>query len=291
MACAVDTFGIHMDMRDLDDALLQKTIDNQEAMIAQAPSMQPVIMPALRHYIAERDRRQTKEIDTIVANLECYSDEENRAPAHGCDYNGTAYETPVKKPVIAKLHKTPEALATSERSKRVRHMTDHFSTESKPLAFQADKRRKSERSVLLAHMRKHPEFSATITQCEANKATIMQTARELACPLLVADEVAKGTYRDDCFEVLMRTQMREVAVADDGHRYDLVRLKQYIRAHIGERLVSPITKQPMSAHVRFAEAVTNRYGSKVCVGSGMDKVCKYETRTWRPTLNIPKPLT
>jgi len=290
MASAIDTFGIHMDMRDLDDALLQKTIENQEAMIAQTPSMQPMIMPALLQYSAERDRRQKEEVDTLVANVECYSDEENRAPTHGRANNATEYETPDKKPVIATLHKTPPALSTSGRSKRVRHMTDHFSTESKPLAVQADKRRKSERSVLLGQMRKHPEFSATITQCEANRATLMQAAREFACPLLIADEVAKGTYRDDCFEVLMRTQMRMVAVADDGHQYDLVRLKQYIRAHIGERLISPITKQPMSAQVRFAEAVTNRYGSKVYVGSGMDKVCKYETRTWRPTLNIPKPL-
>ena len=291
MASAIDTFGIHMDMRDLDDVVLQKTIDNQEAMIAQTPSMQPMITPVLLQYIAERDRRKKEEINTIVANLECFSDEENRVPTDGCANNETAYETPVKKPVIATLNKASTSLATSGRSKRIRHMTDHFSTESKPLAVQADKRRTSERSVLLGRMRKRPEFSATITQCEANKAVLMQTARELACPLLVADEVAKGTYRDDCFEVLMRTQMRQVAVADDGHQYDFVRLKQYIRARIGERLISPITKQPMGGQVRFTEAVTNRYGSKVCVGSGMDKVCKYETRTWRPTLNVPKPLT
>ena len=174
MASAVDTFGIHMDMRDLDDVLLQKTIDNQEAMIAQTPSMRPMIMPALLQYIAERDRRQKEEIDTIVANVECYSDEENRAPTHGRANNATVYETPDKKPVIATLDKTPAALSTSGRSKRVRQMTDHFSTESKLLAFQADKRRKSERSVLLGRMRKHPEFSATI---RAQQAALMQTAR------------------------------------------------------------------------------------------------------------------
>ena len=290
MAQTIDTFGIRMDMRDLDDALLQKTIDNQEAMIAQTPSMQPMIMPVLLQYIAERDRRLNEKIDTIVANVECCSDEENRVPTHGRASNGATYETPVRQSAIATLDKAPTSTAASGRSKRVRQTTDHFSTESKPLAVQTNKRPKSERSVLLGRMRKHPEFSATITQCEANKAQLIQAARELACPLLVADEVSKGTYRDDSLEVLMRMQMKQVAVADDGYRYDFVRLKEYIREHIGQRLVSPITKQPMSAQVRFTEPVTNRYGSRVFVGSGMDKVSKYETRTWRPTLNVPKPV-
>ena len=107
MASAVDTFGIHMDMRDLDDALLQKTIENQEAMIAQTPSMQPMIMPALLQYSAERDRRQKEEVDTLVANVECYSDEENRAPTHGRANNATEYETPDKKPCLLYTSPSP----------------------------------------------------------------------------------------------------------------------------------------------------------------------------------------
>ena len=80
------------------------------------------------------------------------------------------------------------------------------------------------------------------------------------------------------------------AVADDGHKYDFVRLKEYIRAHIGQRLVSPITKEPMSAHVLFTYPVKNRYGNVIYVGSGEEKQPKLETITWQPTLNPPKPV-
>ena len=251
MADTLDTLDMQLDLQALDDDALQKAIEGQEALIDCTPSMEPMLLPALRQYYAERDRRLDATVGVVLGNERIVADSED------------------------------EANIATGRSKRVRHATDHYGNTAGS----------TKRPTLREQMRKHPEFGASVEQFEQNKAMIKRQALELACPLLVADEVARGNYSENDLNFLLRTQMKRVAVADDGHQYDLVRLKQYIRAHIGQRLVSPITKQPMSAQVRFAEAVTNRYGSKVCVGSGMDKVSKYETQTWRPTLNVPKPLT
>ena len=56
--------------------------------------------------------------------------------------------------------------------------------------------------------------------------TIKETAKRLRCPLL-------------------GVQMQHVALAGDGHFYDLRAIQAYIRANLGRPMVSPITKRSM----------------------------------------------
>ena len=250
MADTLDTLEMRLDQQALDDDALQKAIEDQEALIDRMPSMEPMLLPALCQWRAERDRRLDATVGVVLGNERIVADSED------------------------------EANIATGRSKRVRHTTDHYGNTAGS----------TKCPTLREQMRKHPEFGASVEQFEQNKATIKRQALELACPLLVADEVARGNYSENDVKFLLRTQMKRVAVADDGHKYDFVRLKEYIRAHIGQRLVSPITKEPMRAHVLFTYPVKNRYGNVIFVGSGEEKQPKLETITWQPTLNPPKPV-
>ena len=141
-------------------------------------------------------------------------------------------------------------MPTLQCSADVRHATDHYGNTVGS----------TKCPTLHEQMRKHPEFGASVEQFEQNKVTIKRQALELACPLLVADEVARGNYSENDLKCLRRTQMKKVAVAGDGHQYDLVRIKQYIRKHIGQRLVDAMT----SAECR---SQTHQWpqGTKMCV--------------------------
>ena len=247
MADTLDTIAMRLDLQALDDDALQKAIEDHEALIDCTPSMEPMLLPALRQYCAERDRRLDTTVGVVLGNERVVADSED------------------------------EANIATGRSKRVRHATDHYGRVGSTKC-----------PTLHEQMRKHPEFGASVEQFEQNKVTIKRQALELACPLLVADEVARGNYSENDLKCLLRTQMKQVAVAGDGHQYDFVRIKEYIREHIGQRLVSPVTGEPMIEQVCFTLPILNRFGNVVYVGTGKEKLPKLETITWRPTLNPPK---
>ena len=91
-------------------------------------------------------------------------------------------------------------------------------------------------------------------QMKQNAEIIRKRAEEFSCPLLRATKEAEGVKPNDTMTYLLATQMKQVAVASDGHQYDFAALREYIKKNMSARggLVSPITKQPISVEVRYA---------------------------------------
>ena len=235
-----DTLAMRLDLQALDDDALQKAIENQEALVNCTPLMEPMLLPALREYRGERDRRLDATVAIVLGNEGVVSDSEESNIATG-------------------------------RSRRVSHATDHY----------GNRVGSTKRPTLRDRMRKHPEFGAFVEQFEQNKATIKQNALSLACPLLVADEVARGNYNESDLNFLLRTQKKAVAMAADGHQYDFHRIKAYVRAHRSGQLRSPITNEPMSCEVHFMEPAQDKHGKKI-----KDTLVM---RTWEPPLNVYVP--
>ena len=260
-----DNFGIRLTLRNLDDETLQLAIDRQEEMMGITPAMKPIIEPGLDQFRAELDRRLNANIDTVL-------DEVFDVPT-----SKEVYTTPVRAPTVAK-----------GRSKRMRLEPDHFDNQAKPLAFEADALKRQKGPTLHDKMYKRPEFRCLMDQMEQNKVTIKTNAVRLSCPLLVADEEAKGNYNDNDADFLLRTQMKQVAVADDGHEYDLSRIKTYIRDRMGQALVSPVTGEPMSGQVYFTETLKTKGGDTVYTGHGVNRVPKMRVRAWTPALNMAR---
>ena len=67
---------------------------------------------------------------------------------------------------------------------------------------------------------------------------IKENAKRLSCPLLT-------------LALHKEVQMKRVALAGDGHFYDLEAIQWHIRANLGRPLVSPITKRPMTMNVYY----------------------------------------
>ena len=269
-------------LNHLDDAALQLAIDRQEEMISITPSMGPILEPALVQYRAERDLRLNAKIESILGD--CFVNEKGEiTDSTPSSTKGAAsgskrvYTTPIKTPTIAK-----------GRGKRVRFEPDHFDNQTKPLAFEADALKRQKGPSLHEKMRRLPEFRIVMDQFEQNKLTIKHNAANLACPLLVADEVARGNYNENDADFMLRTQMKQVAMADDGHEYDFDRIKAYIRQHMDSALLSPVTGEPMTGQVYFTEPVKDRTGQIIYTGKGVDRVPKVKVRAWQPTLNPPK---
>ena len=264
-----DNFGIRLTLRNLDDATLQLAIDRQEEMIGTTPTMKPILAPGLVQFRAERDRRLNANISSVLGGAFATDLDE---PAES---SRAVYSTPVKVvPTVAE-----------GRSKRVRLEPDHFNNQTKPLAVEADAIKRHRGPSLHDKMRKIPEFRCVMEQFEQNKMTIRTNAMQFSCPLLVADEVAKGNYNDNDAEFLLRTQMKQVALADDGIEYDFARIKSYIRDRMGQELVSPVSGEPMRGHVSFTEIQKTKSGDVVYMGQGVNRVPKMRVRTWQPTLN------
>ena len=86
-----------------------------------------------------------------------------------------------------------------------------------------------------------------------NEERIRQTAEKYSCPLLRAAKEVEGVMPNDSLEYLLATQMKQVAVASDGHQYDFAAL----RAHIIKGMLdhrgplSPITKRPLELVARY----------------------------------------
>ena len=295
-----NAFDIRMDLRNLADEDLHKAIADQEDLIFRTPSVEHAIMPALREYRAERDRRLDETINAIVDDVmdgselpgapepELEPDQAvlRRSPSTVIN----VYSTPDKSLTLKNRRVVRSKTIAEGRSKRMRSTTEHYDPASKLLACQTKQKGFKPQSIR-DKMRKHPEFSATMAQFDANKATIKRQALQLACPLLCADEVHKGHYNQNDPKFLMRTQIKQVAMAADGEQYDFTRIKAYIREcnAKGMRLRSPVTGEEMSCEVRFTEPVKNRWGNVVTVGHGLEKMPKLEVKTWEPALNIYRP--
>jgi len=301
-----NAFDIRMDLRNLADEDLQKAIEDQEDLIFRTPSVEHAIMPALREYRAERDRRLNEKIDAIVDEVVGDSEgmlaagfDSERAPdperesaalgeAPSTEIN--AYSSPIVNRVLTQKPVARPTTIAQGRSKRMRSTTDHYDPTSNLLACQTKYSRFKGPSIR-NRMRKHPEFSATMAQFDENKAIIKRQALQLACPLLCADEVRKGNYNENDPEFLLRTQMKQVGVAADGQLYDFSRIKAYIRESNGkgQMLRSPVTGEQMSSEVHFTQPVKNRWGNIVTVGHGLSKLPNLEVKTWTPALNIYRP--
>jgi len=303
-----NVFDIRMDLRNLASEDLHKAIEDQEELIFRTPSVEHAIMPALREYRAERDRRLDEKINAIVDDV--LNDSEpmvapEAAPVPAVEAAPdpdpailrrspstviNVYSTPDKSLALKHRRVVRSKTITEGRSKRMRSATEHYDPASKLLACQTNQKGFKPPSIR-DRMRKHPEFSATMAQFDENKATIKRQALQLACPLLCADEVRKGRYKEHDTEFLLRTQMKQVAMAADGNQYDFDRIKAYIREcnAKGMMLRSPVTGEQMSCEVRFMEPVKNRWGNVVTEGHGLGKMPKLEVKTWEPALNIYRP--
>lgn len=269
-----NNFGIRLTLRNMDDNALQLAIDRQEELISITPAMKPIIEPGLAQFREERDRRLNANIGLVLDNVFASDvDEPVGGTSDEASRGKAVYTTPIRAPTVAQ-----------GRSKRVRMEPDHFDNQSKPLAIEADALKRHKPS-LHDKMYKRPEFRCLMDQMEQNKVTIKTNAARLSCPLLVADEVAKGNYNDNDADFLLRTQMKQVAVADDGYQYDFARIKSYIRDRMGQALLSPVTGEPMSGQVYFTETLRTKSGDVIYTGQGVNRVPKVRVRAWQPTLN------
>jgi len=295
-----NVFDIRMDLRNLASEDLHKAIEDQEELIFRTPSVEHAIMPALREYRAERDRRLDEKINAIVDDVlndsepvtavEAAPDPDPAILRRSPSTVINVYTSPDKNTTLKNRRVVRSKTITEGRSKRMRSTTEHYDPASKLLACQTNQKGFKPPSIR-DRMRKHPEFSATMAQFDENKATIKRQALQLACPLLCADEVRKGRYKENDPEFLLRTQMKQVAMAADGNQYDFDRIKAYIREcnAKGMMLRSPVTGEQMSCEVRFMEPVKNRWGNVVTEGHGLGKMPKLEVKTWEPALNIYRP--
>jgi len=103
-------------------------------------------------------------------------------------------------------------------------------------------------------LREQWKMNQTMRQ-SMNQTTKMlrQGALQHQCPLLIAKAKERGDYDPRSLKGLLRTRMKCVARAGDGRNYDKKTLIAYIKANMEKRLVSPVTGEPMSALVLFAE--------------------------------------
>jgi hypothetical protein len=297
-----NAFNIRMDLRNLADEDLHKAIEDQEDLIFRTPSMENAILPALREYRAERDRRLNDKINAIVDDAVGDS-ELALAPAPGPDAEREPAAQHRGSSTAISVFSSPEGnrapdcqtVARSKtiaqgRSKRMRSTTDHYDPSGKLLACQT-KQSDFKRPSIRDRMRKHPEFSATVAQFYENRETFKRQALQLACPLLCADEVRKGNYNENDAQFLLRTQIKQVGLAADGYQYDFSRIKAYIRESNSKAVMlrSPVTGEQMSCEVHFTQPVKNRWGNVVTVGHGLSKLPKLEVKTWMPALNNYRP--
>jgi hypothetical protein len=293
-----------MDLRELADEDLRKAIEDQEELIERTPSVAPAIAPTLSQYCAERDRRLDEKINAIVGNVvddaglglapepEPAPVPEQAALRRSPSTAINVYTTPDRNSITKHGRVVRSKTITQGRSKRMRLTTEHYEPEGKLLACQTKHVGFKPRSIQ-DRMRKHPQFKVFMAQYDENHATIKRNALRLACPLLCADEVRKGQYKDNDVEFLLRTQIKQVAMAADGEQYDFSRIKAYIRECYakGQMLRSPVTGEQMTSAVRFLQPVKNRWGEVVTIGHGVEKLPKWEVKTWQPALNVYRPAT
>ncbi len=240
---------------DLTDATLERAINEHTRLIAENPAMEEYLGPALRQHQAERERRAKG------ANSEAPEAPEATTPSD--DDDQYAYESPVLVPEKAKL--------TASAERRVRFAPSRYAEEAVALVKRPATR---EEKAMAEHNQTLRE------QMKQNVELIRKRAEEFSCPLLRAAKQAEGVEPNDSMAYLQETQMKQVAVASDGHQYDFAALREYIKRGMGVRggPLSPITKQPISVEVRYAPKKRDPKTGKPIENERVTKV-------WRPNMD------
>jgi len=117
-------------------------------------------------------------------------------------------------------------------------------------------------------------------QMLVNEENIRFTAEKYACPLLRAAKEEAGIMPSNSLEYLLATQMKQVAVASDGHQYDFAALRAHILKGMreGRGPLSPITKRPLKPEVRYTAKKRDPKTGVVTEGALVTKV-------WKPDLD------
>jgi len=211
----------------LDDVTLWSAINEQQRLIASNPEMEQYVGPALLQHLAERDRRS--ELDNaVLAELEI-----NVPDDDVCD-------------LLDQCIREGEGAGYAEacgRSGRVRTQVARFGAASPRIhqSLTSEERLQARSNQILR------------TQIAQNDVTIRTTAVEYSCPLLHAQLQAGGGVNDNRRKFMLSAQMKRVAVANYGHRYDFSAIRSYISKNVDAQgmVSSPVTKRHMSGVVHY----------------------------------------
>lgn len=238
---------------DMTDETLERAIHEHARLIADNPAMEEYLGPALRQHQAELERR-TKGGNSEAPAAAAPPEEEDQY----------AYESPVQPSRKAKL--------TASAERRVRFAPARYAEEASAIVKRPPTREEKAQAEANQIMRQ---------QMLVNDENIRSTAKKYSCPLLRAAKEAEGVPPNDSMAYLLQTQMKQVAVASDGHQYDFAALRAYIKKNKCARggLVSPITKQPISDEVRYAP---KKRDPKTGLPIGNARV----TKVWRPSMEV-----
>ena len=185
------------------------------------------------------------------------------------DDDGAQQERLQKAPDVATVE-VPDAHAQSRNGRTVRARSEpakYGEQHDAPLKDRFARFPKAERKGL----REQWKMNQTMRQ-SMNQTTRMlrQGALPHQCPLLMAKAKERGDYDPRSLKGLVRTRMKCVARAGDGRYYDKKALIEYIKANMETRLVSPVSGEPMTALVLFAEPQKG-------------KPDEWKTSKWMPT--------
>lgn len=265
-------------LRDLDDAALAAAIAEQEALAASNPAMAKYLAASLEQHGVERARRSTMATAITTSTAMVVSGEAGPPPASPSSEASTpeyfAYSG-------GELDEDPEEIA--RRLKEGGDPSTKRPTRSLRITVRRPERygleggaHDKEAHLSPAERKRMHEKDAFYVQLKENHKSIKEAAREHACPLLCQQKGLPWPPTSDRLSVLLSTQMKKSAVASDGHYYDLTAISKYIQARMGQRLVSPITKQPMAGKVFYV----------VRQGHGKDKTnVRWKEATWQPKIN------
>ena len=184
------------------------------------------------------------------------------APVRTTSTNAT-YESPVLEPQKATLGDSAE--------RRVRFAPSRFAEDQAASIKREPTREEKAQAEIVKVMRE---------QLRQNEESIREQAEKYACPLLRAAKEEAGIAPSDRLEYLLSTQMKQVAVASDGQRYDFAALRAHILKGMRDARgpLSPITKRPLKPEVRYT---AKKRDSKT--GVVMEGVLV--TKVWKPDLD------
>ena len=264
---------------DLHDAALAAAIAEQEALAAFNPAMAKYLAASLEQHKVERARRSTTTTTStsmVVAGEAGPAPPRSPSPASGAStpeyyayLGGESNEDPEE---IARRLKEGGDPSTKRPTRSLRI------TVRRPERYGESERAAQDAVAYLtpAERKNKRRKDAFYVQLKENDKIIKEAAREHACPLLCQQQGLPWPPTSDKMSVLLGTQMKKSAVASDGHYYDLATITKYIQARMGQRLVSPITKQPMAGKVFYV--VRQRHAK--------DKNnVQWKEATWQPKIN------
>jgi len=156
---------------------------------------------------------------------------------------------------------------TDAAQKRVRSKPFKYKEPASPTNDRFARFRKADRPMLHQQWQMNKNTRKHLQQTTQ---VLRAGALQHQCPLLVAKAKKRGDHDPRSLKSLLRTRMKCVARADDGLCYDKNALIAYIKENMEGRLVSPVTRQPMTALVLFAERQKG-------------KPDEWKTSKWMPT--------